>query len=283
VQPQPSCAYEGTLHVEGGAPIRGCDVAPDPEDMGMPSGGEAVRDAFRFLTVLPLGACEGPPRTTSVCWFPLVGLVIGAAWALGFTLANRFFGPFVAAVVVLVVDALVTGAFHLDAVADVADGVASRRPPNEAVEIMREPSVGAVGAAVLVLVCLLRLSLLHLVGAQAAALVAAPIAGRAAMVLVLALIPPRQDGSLAAAFDRPSVRPTAAATILAAVSVTVLAILARDPALFLGLVLAMVGTSGYASWWRARFGPLTGDGVGMGGIFAETLALFIFGARHTGV
>ncbi|MGH8931021.1 MAG: adenosylcobinamide-GDP ribazoletransferase, partial [Egibacteraceae bacterium] len=241
----------------------------------------AVRDALCFLTALPFGAPQGPPAAASVRWFPVVGLVIGAAWALCYVFVSRFFGPLVAAACVLVVDALITGALHLDAVADVADGVASRRPPDEAIAIMREPSVGAIGAAVLVLTCVLRFSALERAGAQAIALVAAPVAGRAAMALLLALVEPRQDGSLAAAFfpASPRMKGRATVTALAAAVVCVLppVVFGRDPMPVVGLAVALAGAAGYAWWWRARFGPLTGDGVGAGGIFAETLALIALG------
>ncbi len=236
-----------------------------------------MRDAFCFLTALPLGASKEPPTTSSVRWFPVVGVVIGAAWALCYALVSRFFGPLVAAACVLVVDALITGALHLDAVADVADGVASRRPPDEAVAIMREPGVGAIGSGVLVLTCLLRFSALERAGAQAIALIAVPVAGRAAMALLLTLVEPRQDGSLAAAFFPGSARATVTAMVAAVVCVLPPVVFGGGPGPLVGLAVALASTTAYAWWWRARFGPLTGDGAGAGGILAETLALVTVG------
>lgn len=237
-----------------------------------------MRDAICFLTILPFRRTAGPPAPACVRWFPVAGLVVGLAWAFCYAVANRFLGPLVAAASVLCVDAALTGALHLDATADVADGVASRRPPHEAVEIMREPPVGAVGAATLVLVCLLRFGLLASVDSHALTLIAAPVAGRTAMALLLnlgkaGLGEARADGSLARAFGPGNRRFAGETVLLAAVLTLLLAIGIVSWAPLGGLAIALAGAVLYARWWRARFGALTGDGVGASGMLAETLAL----------
>src|SRR5256884_6884749 len=108
-----------------------------------------MRDALAFLTVLPVGARDRPPGRRSLLAFPLVGLVLGAVWALTAWGATRLWGPLVAAAAVGLVDLGLTGGLHLDAVADLADGWASRRPPEEALAGMRDPALRAVGASVL--------------------------------------------------------------------------------------------------------------------------------------
>jgi adenosylcobinamide-GDP ribazoletransferase len=232
-----------------------------------------MRDALSFLTVLPIRRVAGPPAPTCVRWFPAAGLVIGLAWASCYAVVNRFLGPLVAAASVLCIDAALTGALHLDATADVADGVASRRPPHEAVRIMREPHVGAVGAAALVLVCLLRFSLLATMGSHALALIAAPVAGRAAMALLLGLGEARADGSLVGAFGPKNHRLAAETTLFAVVLTLLLAVWTTSLGPVGGLAIALASTALYARWWKARFGALTGDGVGASGVLAETLAL----------
>ncbi|MGH8887254.1 MAG: adenosylcobinamide-GDP ribazoletransferase [Egibacteraceae bacterium] len=237
-----------------------------------------MRDALRFLTTLPFKPAAGPPAPSSVRWFPLAGLVVGVTWALFFVTTNLYLGPFAAAAVVLIADGLLTGALHLDAFADVVDGVASRRPADEAIRIMREPQVGAVGAGGLVLACLLRASLLVLAARAPVTLIAVPIAGRAAMALLLAQVDARADGSLAMAFRYSELRPTLEAIGLAVALVLTPALAWHNPAPFAGLAslgVALVATLGYGRWWRARFGGLTGDGVGACGFVAETLALVV--------
>ena len=53
--------------------------------------------------------------------------------------ASWLWGVWAAAAVVVLADLALTGALHLDAVADVADGWASRLPAERAVEVMRDP------------------------------------------------------------------------------------------------------------------------------------------------
>lgn len=203
--------------------------------------------------------------------FPAVGVLVGVAWLGTLHLGLAIGTPLVAAVFVLVVDAALTGALHLDACGDVADGVASCRPPDEAVRIMREPTVGAVGAAVIALAALLRFALLADAVDAGLALVAAPVAGRTAMVVLLALLPARDESSLAGAFQQPGVMPTAAAGGFAALA----AGMAGGLETLLALGVALLVVAGYAAWWRRRFGGLTGDGVGAGGLLAETAALLV--------
>src|SRR5690242_12564290 len=88
----------------------------------------ALLAAVQFLTRVPVpggmnrpGADRGLLRA-AVVYFPLVGGLIGAttggvAWAAG-----HVWPPLVAALVALAVEAVLTGAFHEDAVADCCDG-----------------------------------------------------------------------------------------------------------------------------------------------------------------
>ena len=115
-----------------------------------------MRDALAFLTILPVGARDRPPGRRSLLAFPLVGLAVGVVWALAAYGASWLWGPWPAAAVVILADLALTGGLHLDAVADVADGWASRLPTQRALEVMRDPAIGAVGAASLGAVLLAR-------------------------------------------------------------------------------------------------------------------------------
>lgn len=234
-----------------------------------------LRDAVAFLTVLRVGPSEAAPTTRALVFFPLVGLLVGAAWFLpALLLGDRFGAAGVIAALILIVDAALTGGLHLDAVADVADGAASHRPPDEAVAIMRQPSIGAIGAATLILLCLLRYGALTYSGDFGFRLFAAPVAGRAAMVLLIAMIPTREGGSLAGAFGSPSRLVVGAATVAA-----VVAVLPSGARGLVALGLAAATAALYGTWWQRRFGGLTGDGAGAGGFVAETVALLALSAR----
>ena len=234
-----------------------------------------MRDAVRFLTVWPAGRSHGPPTTRALVFFPVVGLIVGGAWFLpALLLGDRFGSAGVTAALILIVDAVLTGGLHLDAVADVADGAASRRPPEEALAIMRQPAIGAIGAAALILLCLLRYGALTFSGDFGFRLFAAPVAGRAAMVLLIAMLPSREDVALARAFGSPSRAVAGAAAVVA-----VVAVLASGGRGLVALGLAVVVAVVYGLWWQRRFGGLSGDGAGAGGLLAETVALLALSAR----
>ncbi|MDW5444138.1 adenosylcobinamide-GDP ribazoletransferase [Polaromonas sp. SM01] len=106
----------------------------------------------------------------SAAHFPGIGWLVGAAAAgvyllLLALLPSTVFTPLVAATLSTVTSVLLTGAFHEDGLADVADGLGGSQDPQRALEIMKDSRVGAFGALALVLVLACKLALLALLGA----------------------------------------------------------------------------------------------------------------------
>lgn len=226
-------------------------------------------DALRLLTIVPRGSATRRPGPLTLIFFPVAGLLIGFVWAVpGFLLSHQVASGGITAALVLLVDAVITRGMHLDALADVADGAASGRRDDEGIAIMRDPTIGAIGAAALILVCLLRYGALTFSAEFGHRLFAAPVTGRAAMVMLVAWLPALQDGALPHRLSAP--RPL---VLIAAAVMTLLAVLPSGAmgvrALGIGLVVGAV----YGAWLRGRFGELSRDGVGAGCILAETAAL----------
>ena len=101
--------------------------------------------ALQFITILPLGKAESfnPPKM--IPFFPLVGLFLGLLVALFDTLTARFWTPPVVALLDVLLLAVLTGAFHLDGLADTADGLFSPRSRSQALEIMKDSHIGVMG------------------------------------------------------------------------------------------------------------------------------------------
>ena len=101
--------------------------------------------ALEFLTILRLR----PRRNAglrevarSLAWFPAVGLLLGAL-LLAFDRAASRALPLPSVDVLLVVGLVVlTGALHLDGLADAADGLFGGREPAQRLEIMRDVHAG---------------------------------------------------------------------------------------------------------------------------------------------
>src|SRR5262249_46662937 len=119
---------------------------------------KALACAIAFLTRVPMpGRGSLPPRVAglSILFFPLVGLMLGLA-SLGAAtlLLNRLQLPphLFWALLLVALQALLTGALHLDGFSDVVDGFGGGRGDRErTLEIMRDTHIGAFGVVGLIL------------------------------------------------------------------------------------------------------------------------------------
>jgi adenosylcobinamide-GDP ribazoletransferase len=237
-----------------------------------------VKSAFGFLSII--GRRGSIPNTRTSRWFPLVGLVLGSAVGLVLWGAGNLWSPFLAAVIAVAADLLLTGMLHLDGLADAADGLLPHMDRARRLEVMRAPDVGAFGIGTVVMVLALRLgAVASIVGTQwhgVAALAALWCASRTAMTGAMWLAPnARPDGSLAQVFGR---SPGAMWGVPVALGVAWFA----DTTWWRGLVavvvvwLAMVALAWLA---RRRLGGITGDILGAGAMLGETVALAALAAR----
>ena len=101
--------------------------------------------------------------------FPGVGVLVGTVAALCYgllaaLLPDTAYAPLVAAVLSTVVTVVLTGGFHEDGLADVADGLGGSYDKARALAIMKDSRVGAFGAMALVLALLAKVALLALLG-----------------------------------------------------------------------------------------------------------------------
>ncbi len=122
-----------------------------------------------------------------VVFFPLVGLLIGGMlWAVDWTLSHFAYNEIRIIGDVLFL-AVITGAFHLDGLADTADGFFSHRPREQVLEIMKDSRIGVMGVLAL-LFCLL-MKMAGIAGVQSSTsslwLVIIPALSRSAQVFGL--------------------------------------------------------------------------------------------------
>lgn len=139
--------------------------------------------ATTFLTRLPVGrgyAFDAEQVGRGSLLFPIVGAGLGVVQLVpagAAAAASVPLPPFVAALVGTVLLALATGALHLDALADASDGLGGGRTREDALRIMRDPSVGAYGAISIAIALIGRVILLDaLLGLDAAPAVVASAA-----------------------------------------------------------------------------------------------------------
>ncbi|GGE33847.1 adenosylcobinamide-GDP ribazoletransferase [Streptococcus himalayensis] len=81
----------------------------------------------------------------------LFGLLLGSLSALFYYLAQLILPGVVSWVLTLAFDVLLTGGFHLDGLADMADGLFSSRNKERMLEIMKDSRIGSNGVLALIL------------------------------------------------------------------------------------------------------------------------------------
>ncbi|OKJ10182.1 adenosylcobinamide-GDP ribazoletransferase [Kitasatospora sp. CB01950] len=236
-------------------------------DVPRPSAlGPGLRFAFGTLTVFRVRVHRWDRAAGGVAMVvaPVVGLVVGAlAGGAGALLAWRG-GAWLGAVAVVAVGAVATRGLHLDGVADVADGLGSGKPAEDALRIMKQSDIGPFGVLTLILLMLTQIAVLAgqfeqglWRGALAAAVAA--VAGRTALAWgCLRPVPAARPGGLGAMVAS-TVRPvTAAAVTLAAAGAAAALRWECGVAVLLGVAVA----AGVLRRCVRRFGGVTGDVLG---------------------
>jgi adenosylcobinamide-GDP ribazoletransferase len=230
--------------------------------------------ATTFLTRLPVGRIvrvDADAIARSVWAFPLVGAGVGGASGLCADLAAQQLPPLAAGGIAVAVAAVLTGALHLDALADSADALGARTR-ERALEIMRDPRVGSFGVTALVSVLLVDAALLgDLVRTRDAALagLVAGAAGRAALLVPAAALPYARpepgQGSVVEGLRYGGV-------VIALLVAAALALSERGAGLA-ALGAALLAAALLTPFFRRMFGGVTGDLLGATAKLAETVAL----------
>ena len=225
----------------------------------------------------------------SAAHFPGVGWLVGALVA-GFTallqagLPESGFSPLVVAVWGTAFGVLITGAFHEDGLADVADGLGGTQDRDRALVIMKDTRVGAFGAIAVVLVLLAKVSVLALLGSVSSlvlcpALFMAHVVSRTWPLLLIRLMP--HVGDVAGSKSKPLADQISWGSLLAAfiwclmaLALVFYALLAiefiainDDAMTWLGSLATAIGASGVAflvmwRWFWKRLQGFTGDCLG---------------------
>ena len=237
----------------------------------------ALLAAVCFLTTVPLGRALRLDRddvSRAGPGFPLVGAGVGAAVGGTAAALATTLSPLLSAGTALALGALLTGALHLDALADTADafGAPSR---TRALEIMRDHAVGAYGTVAIVLDLLLKAAALSALIPHEQVVrfaVAAGALSRLVPVLLAALLPyARPSGGAGAALTAGG-RPRA--LVAAVLAVGLAAAVAGSDGLVLAAATLLLALAAFLAL-RRWLGGVTGDVLGAASELGELLLLGI--------
>jgi len=245
----------------------------------------ALRVALQFLTIFPVGSVSGngalqDKSTTglSLLYYPVVGLLLGFvlavfAWLAQSVLSIYSLEIFLLAAMVLTLWVVLTGALHLDGLADCADawmgGLGSK---SRTLELMKDPTSGPIAVTVVILLLLIKFAALVALLTQASLwlLLIAPFIARLAVQALMLTTPYVRPQGLGEILSRHF--PRQEAKIVMAIMVVVFLMFNFSNALPILLVTA-AALLVLRAMMMSRLKGCTGDTLGATVELVETVSL----------
>lgn len=237
---------------------------------------KSLAAAIAFCTRIPVPLQFGAEEVgRAASWFPLVGALLGSVSIAISWLLHSHLPPFVVAALILVAETLLTGALHMDGLADTADGFGGGRTKEDALRIMRDHAIGSYGGVALILMFLVKASALSAIVARTPCslfLVLAPALGRWNVVLLSLCLP----------YARPNTavsRHIGRRELLFASTITIILVgcafhLTRWASI-MGMGLAGLSALLFGVYCLRKIGGVTGDTLGTAEEIGECLVLLV--------
>lgn len=231
-------------------------------DLDNPGIKDRFLSALGFVTVLPIGGNYTFTAGGMTAFFPLVGLLVGGLLASFDAGVRVLWNKEAASLLDVLFLIMITGAFHLDGLADTADGLFSHRPKERMLEIMKDSRIGAMG--VVALFSVLSLKWAGITGlsdsgmSRTLALVLVPAYARCALLFGIRFLPyGRAEGTGKGHFDKP----LPAKDFIWMLVPLGLSLVLGFRALILNLAFGLM-VSAILYYYRKKMGCITGDMLG---------------------
>jgi adenosylcobinamide-GDP ribazoletransferase len=237
--------------------------------------------ALQFLTLFPW-----PKRSEysvdevgrSAIFFPVIGFLLGLILVLVNGLLASFASPGLLSVALVTILALLTRGFHLDGLGDTFDGLGAGGDRERVLRVMNDSHTGAFGLIAIVLLLFFKIHAIESIdGDRWRALLAAPIVGRWAMVLLGYRSQAAKPGLGSNLIDHLETKHVVFATFITLLLVAGI--------LHVGGIASMIWVAVFSiasrKYFHRRLGGLTGDTFGAVGELSETsvLVFLALGAR----
>lgn len=242
---------------------------------------EGLIIAFAMYSRIPVPQVEWTDAGLkyALCFFPLTGVVIGAAEVGFFWLAKRIgLGDMARVCIGTAIPLLVTGGIHMDGFLDVTDARSSCQPPEKRLQIMKDPHAGAFAILKCGLYLLVYLAAFSELGEKAfPAMGGIYVLERALSGWSVVSLPKAKTDGLASTFARGAQKQTVQAAMLLWAAAAAGYLLRAG-----GLRAGMSATAAaflvffwYCRMARREFGGITGD---LAGYFLQLCELGMLGA-----
>jgi adenosylcobinamide-GDP ribazoletransferase len=221
-------------------------------------------------------------------YFSLVGLVTGLLLVLSYLSFSFFLPANISILLMMAVSLLLTGAFHEDGLADMADGIGGAFTIEKRLTIMKDSRIGTYGAVTLIIALFLKFTLLVELANQDSshlllAIVLAEMLSRGIAGSLISAMPYVSD------IEQSKSKPLAQAqsfsefTTLLLIGVAPL-IFYSSEIIYLLLSILLIFRWLFKQWLMSRIGGFTGDCLGAGQQISELiiyLTLVSYLSNHT--
>jgi len=243
--------------------------------------------AVQFLTIFTIKKdhkVEEGDLAKSLVYFPVVGFMIGLILVFADQVFSWITLPHtIANALLLLISVLVTGALHIDGLADTFDGIMGGHDRATRLAIMKDSRIGTAGVLGIVFALLLKylcFNSLDLFGAEKnAALLTMPILSRWSQTLMVYRADYSREQGLGKAFVGHLRSSGLAAVSAVAIGLTAW-VLVRDLRTAILALAAVIGTVIFTelgkSYMVRKIGGVTGDVIGAVTEMNEVLVLLVF-------
>lgn len=237
-----------------------------------------LKVALTFLTRIPINHGPQISLRRSAALFPLIGAFIGLIGGLVFYLSSAILPPLVSASISILVTVAITGAFHLDGLADICDGLIGGWNREERLKILKDSRHGTYGVAAISLQLILQVCLLSALSPRDGLFTLIVLHTLSRVVPIFLMLIPATSGhdGMGASVSRE----IGAREPLVGSLITVLLIAPIMGLNFLLLsVILLLTLSIFALWVIRKIGGMVGDAFGAGEQISETMILVFFVAQ----
>jgi adenosylcobinamide-GDP ribazoletransferase len=237
-----------------------------------------LKVALAFLTRIPINHGPQISLRRSAALFPLVGALIGLIGGLVFYVSSAILPPLVSASISILVTVAITGAFHLDGLADICDGLIGGWNREERLKILKDSRHGTYGVAAISLQLILQVCLLSALSPRDGLFTIIVLHTLSRLVPIFLMLIPATSGhdGMGASVSREigAREPLVGSliTVLLIAPIMGLNFLLLSAILFLTLSI-------FALWVTRKIGGMVGDAFGAGEQISETMILFFFVAQ----
>lgn len=212
-------------------------------------------------------------------YFSLVGLLLASILAVCYWLTSQVLPMSVSVLITMAFSLLLTGAFHEDGLADMADGIGGAFDVEKRLAIMKDSRIGTYGSAALIFALALKFSLLFSLAEQGtfvfiSALFLGASLSRALSSSLISSLPYVSDPSDSK--SKPLAQSQSKQELLIVVIIGVLPLLLFSPLVALSCLLVLsIFRQYFSRWLLAKIGGFTGDCLGAAQQIAELLIYMV--------